>query len=124
MMNKKQQQFSFSGRIKSIKTAISGIIIVIKEEHNAWIHIIATLLVILITSQINITAVEIGLIIFAIGLVWTSETLNSAIEALANEVNSEYSAGIKKTKDIAAGAVLISSLTALGIGLVVLLPKL
>ncbi len=124
MMNKKQQQFSFSGRIKSIKTAISGIIIVIKEEHNAWIHIIATLLVILITSQLNITAVEVGLIIFAIGLVWTSETLNSAIEALANEVNSEYSAGIKKTKDIAAGAVLISSLTALGIGLVVLLPKL
>ena len=124
MMNKKQQQFSFSGRIKSIKAAISGIIIVVKEEHNAWIHIIATLLFILITSQLNITAVEVGLIIFAIGLVWTSETLNSAIEALANEVNREYSEGIKKTKDIAAGAVLISSLTALGIGFVVLLPKL
>ena len=122
-MGKKQQRFSIKARIKSIKTAINGIMIVAKEEHNAWLHIIATLAIIIIASRLNITAIEASLIIFAIGLVWTSEAFNSAIEALANEVSGAYSIGIKKTKDIAAGAVLISSLTALAIGLLILLPK-
>ena len=110
-------------RIKSIKTAINGIMIVAKDEHNAWLHIIATLAIIIVASRLNITAVEASLLIFAIGLVWTSEAFNSAIEVLADEVSGSYSIGIKKTKDIAAGAVLISSLTALAIGLIVLLPK-
>ncbi|MDG2472615.1 MAG: diacylglycerol kinase family protein [Pseudomonadales bacterium] len=122
-MDKKQQRFSIKARIKSVKTAINGILIVAKEEHNAWLHIIATLLIIIIASRLNITAIEGSLLIFAIGLVWTCEAFNSAIEALADEVSGEYSAGIKKTKDIAAGAVLISSLTALAIGLLIVLPK-
>ena len=123
-MGKRQQPFSIKARIKSIKTAINGIMIVAKEEHNAWLHIIATLAIIIIASRLNITAIEGSLLIFAIGLVWTSEAFNSAIEALADEASGTYSIGIKKTKDIAAGAVLISSLTALAIGLLILLPKL
>ena len=123
-MEKRQQRFSFKARIKSIKTAINGIMIVAKEEHNAWLHIIATLAIIIIASRLNITVIEGSLLLFAIGLVWTCETFNSAIEALADEVSDRYSIGIKKTKDIAAGAVLISSLTALAIGLLILLPKL
>ena len=122
-MGKRQQRFSIKARIKSIKTAINGIMIVAKEEHNAWLHIIATLSIIIIASRLNITAIEGSLLIFAIGLVWTSEAFNSAIEALADEVSGAYSIGIKKTKDIAAGAVLISSLTALAIGLLIVLPK-
>ena len=122
-MGKIQQRFSIRARIKSIKTAINGIMIVVKDEHNAWLHIIATLVIIIVTSRLNITTIEASLLIFAIGLVWTSEAFNSAIEALADEVSGSYSIGIKKTKDIAAGAVLISSLTALAIGLIILLPK-
>ena len=123
-MGKIQQPFSIKARIKSIKTAINGIMIVAKEEHNAWLHMIATLAIIIIASQLNITVIEGSLLIFAIGLVWTCEAFNSAIEALADEVSGAYSIGIKKTKDIAAaGAVLISSLTALAIGLLILLPK-
>ena len=122
-MGKRQQRFSIKARIKSIKTAINGIMIVAKEEHNAWLHIIATLAIIIIASRLNITAIEGSLLIFAIGLVWTSEAFNSAIEALADEVSGAHSIGIKKTKDIAAGAVLISSLTALAIGSLILLPK-
>ena len=122
-MGKKQQRFSIRAQIKSIETAINGIRIVAKEEHNARLHIIATLAVIIVASLLNITAIEGSLLIFAIGLVWTSEAFNSAIEALADEVSGAYSIGIKKTKDIAAGAVLISSLSALGIGLLIFLPK-
>lgn len=122
-MGKRQQRFSIKARIKSIKTAINGIMIVAKEEHNAWLHMIATLAIIIIASLLNITVIEGSLLIFAIGLVWTCEAFNSAIEALADEVSGAYSIGIKKTKDIAAGAVLISSLTALAIGLLILLPK-
>tara|TARA_B100000767_G_C19714783_1_gene514445 strand:- start:687 stop:1058 length:372 start_codon:yes stop_codon:yes gene_type:complete len=122
-MKKKPQAFSASARIKSLKDAVNGIIVVAKEEHNAWLHIVATVIVVVTASQFDLTATELSLLIFAIGLVWVSETFNSAIEALADEVNSELSAGIKKTKDIAAGAVLISSFTAFIIGLLIFLPK-
>ena len=87
-MGKRQQRFSIKARIKSIKTAINGIMIVAKEEHNAWLHIIATLAIIIIASRLNITVIEGSLLIFAIGLVWTCEAFNSAIEALADEVLS------------------------------------
>lgn len=122
-MKKKPQAFSASARIKSLKDAVNGIIVVAKEEHNAWLHIVATVIVVVTASQFDLTATELSLLIFAIGLVWVSETFNSAIEALADEVNSELSAGIKKAKDIAAGAVLISSFTAFIIGLLIFLPK-
>ena len=122
-MKKKPQAFSASARIKSLKDAVNGIIVVAKEEHNAWLHIVSTVIVVVTASQFDLTATELSLLIFAIGLVWVSETFNSAIEALADEVNSELSAGIKKTKDIAAGAVLISSFTAFIIGLLIFLPK-
>tara|TARA_B100000963_G_scaffold301377_1_gene274023 strand:- start:13 stop:384 length:372 start_codon:yes stop_codon:yes gene_type:complete len=122
-MDKRHQPFSIKARIKSIEAAFTGVKIIAKEEHNAWLHIIATLAIIIIASRLNVTVIEGSLLIFAIGLVWTSEAFNTAIEALADEVSGVYSMGIKKTKDIAAGAVLISSLTALAIGLLILLPK-
>ena len=101
-MGKKQQRFSIKARIKSIKTAINGIMIVAKEEHNAWLHIIATLAIIIIASRLNLSVLVGSLLIFAIGLVWTCEAFKSAIEALADEVCGAYSIGIKKLRTLLA----------------------
>lgn len=59
-----------------------------------------------------------------IGAVLAAEAINSAIEALADLVSPEYNAAIKKTKDLAAGAVLITAIAAAIVGFIIFLPKL
>jgi diacylglycerol kinase (ATP) len=63
-------------------------------------------------------------VLFAIGLLWTAEALNSAIESVCNRVEPNEDPLIRRAKDIAAGGVLAASLAAAAIGCIVFLPKL
>ena len=72
----------------------------------------------------NLSAEEWIVIAFAIGLVLAAEAINSSIEALADLGSPEYNEAIKRTKDLAAGAVLILAITAAIVGLIVFIPKL
>lgn len=65
-----------------------------------------------------------GLLILAIGGVVAGETINTTVEAIVDLLEPEYHERAKLAKDVAAGAVLVLSLTAIGIGLVVLGPPL
>ena len=62
-------------------------------------------------------------IVFAIGSVLAAEAVNSSIEALADLVSPEYNEAIKRTKDLAAGAVLILAISAAIVGLIIFIPK-
>lgn len=61
---------------------------------------------------------------FAIGSVLAAEAFNSAIEALADRVNESYDEAIKRTKDLASGAVLLLAIAAAVVGLIIFVPKL
>jgi diacylglycerol kinase len=63
-------------------------------------------------------------IILAITLVWLAETLNTAIERLANAVTLEPNENIGHAKDVAAGAVLAASIISVVIGLTIFFPRL
>ena len=60
----------------------------------------------------------------AIGLVITSEIINSAIENISDFISPEKHDLIKKIKDLSAAGVLISAITAFVIGLIIFIPKL
>jgi diacylglycerol kinase len=60
---------------------------------------------------------------FAIGFVISVEIINTVIENMADFVSPTKNDKIKKIKDLSAAAVLISSMTALTIGLIVFIPK-
>ena len=60
---------------------------------------------------------------FCIAFVIAMEMLNTALEKLCDVVHQEVHPGIKKVKDIAAGAVLISAIFSLITGLIIFLPK-
>ena len=64
------------------------------------------------------------MLIFAIGLVWFSEIINSCIERCVDYISLEHTKQAKHIKDMAAGAVFIISVLAAYIGLYVFLPKL
>lgn len=64
------------------------------------------------------------MLIFAIGLVWFSEIINSCIERCVDYISLEHTQQAKHIKDMGAGAVFIISVLAACIGLYVFLPKL
>ena len=116
--------FRFSERIFSFRHAIRGIGTVIRTQHNAWIHLIATLVVIGTGLCLNLVHWEWAALVFAIGLVWIAEALNTAIEFLADEVSQEKRERIGIAKDAGAAGVLLAAITSTVIGLIVFVPHL
>ena len=94
----------------------------IQSQHNAWIHALATALVISAGIFFHITRGEWNWIILAIMAVWTAEALNTAFEFLADATNPTFHPLIGKAKDVAAGAVLIAAIGSVAIGLLVFGP--
>lgn len=73
--------------------------------------------------MLHISAGEWLWIVLAIGIVWYSEAVNTAIERLADAVTLEHDPKIKIAKDCAAAGVLIASMIALAIGLIIFVPR-
>jgi diacylglycerol kinase len=118
-----KESFSLRKRILSFKYAFNGLLVLVKEEHNARIHLLATIVVILAGFLFNLSKVDWILVVLAIGFVLAMELINSAVENLADFVTKERHDEIKKTKDLAAGGVLVAAHTAFIVGLVVFIPK-
>lgn len=110
-------------RIKSFSYAFQGIKTFFQTQHNAWIHILASVIIIIAGNVVKLSTNEWCWIIVAIALVFITEMLNTAIEFLTDLVSPEYHLLAKKTKDVAAGAVLVAAIIAVLIGLTVFLPK-
>lgn len=119
----KHRKFSLSNRLKSFSYAFNGLKILIKEEHNARIHLFVAIVVVMAGFVFKISVNEWFAVLFAIGFVMTVEIINTAIENMADIVSPEKDKRIKKIKDLSAAAVLISALTALVIGLIIFIPK-
>lgn len=111
-------------RIKSIQDAFRGIWFVIRTQKNMCVHLIATGIVIASGFWFGITLTEWALLILTISLVLVAETLNTAVEKLSDCLTTDYNKKIGNVKDIAAGAVLVSAIFAVVIGLFVFIPYL
>lgn len=120
----KNDGFTLRKRLRSFKFAFNGIRLLITREHNAWIHCFAAICVIVAGAILHLNATEWIAVTFAIGMVLSAEAVNSSIEALADLVSPEYNEAIKRTKDLAAGAVLILAIAAAIVGCIIFLPKL
>lgn len=118
-----KQSFSFRKRLKSVGFALSGFVALVKAEHNAWIHVAATLAVIISGLLFKLNSYEWIAVFVAIAIVFITEIFNTAIEKLCDFVSPGYDPRIGKIKDIAAAAVLLSATIAIIIGVFVFLPK-
>ena len=115
-------RFSIAARLKSFTFAFAGIATMLRTQHNAWLHLVATIAVIAAGFALNISADDWRWLVTAIVLVWTAETVNTAFEHLCDVVSPEFQASVQKSKDIAAGAVLICAIGAVIIGFQVFVP--
>ncbi len=116
-------RFSIKRRLKSFRYAFSGLRVLVREEHNARIHLFATVCVIVMGVAFRISCTEWVAVSLAIGLVFGMEAVNSAVENICDFVCPERDARIKKIKDLAAAAVLFSAIAALAVGLFIFIPK-
>ncbi len=116
--------FSPRQRLHSFRHAWSGMFTLVRTQHNAWLHLIATVLVLALGIILGISRIDWALIAVAIALVWIAEALNTAIEFLADEVTEERRERIKYAKDIAAFGVVVSAITSTVVGLIVFVPYL
>jgi diacylglycerol kinase len=119
----KSEKFSLKQRAKSFRFAINGIVQVVKNEHNARVHVVALIFVIAFGVFFNIQPLEWVAITIVAGLVILTELLNTAVERLADFVEPQWNDNIGLIKDYCAGAVLISALVAVIVGAIIFVPK-
>jgi diacylglycerol kinase len=118
-----KKRFSLVARLKSTTHAWRGLGIFFKTTHNSWVHIFFAILAVFLGFILNISAIEWVMIVFSIGLVVVAEILNTAFEIDIDLTSPTYHPYARDTKDVAAGAVLISVAIAGIIGLIIFLPK-
>ncbi len=116
--------FTFRARARSFVYAFWGIGALLRREHNAWIHLVAAAAAAGLGWALGISGVEWCLVAFAVGSVLAAEAFNTALEALADAVHPKNHPGVGRSKDLAAGGVLLVSLAAAAVGLIVFGPKL
>ncbi len=116
------QRLTLAARLKSFAYAIAGIVFMLKTQHNAWLHGIATMAVIALAVYCDVSASDWRWLIVAMGMVWVGETINTAVEYVCDVVSPQYSEAVKHAKDIAAGGVLIAALASLIIGILTFWP--
>ncbi len=105
--------------LDSFNYAFEGIIHVLRTQRNLRLHFLAAILVFAAAIALGVTRLQLVALVLAIAFVLVAEMLNTAIEGVIDVSTTSFDPNAKLAKDIAAGAVLIASITALGVGYLV-----
>ena len=116
-------RFSLKLRFGSLKFAFDGLWSLLKNEHNSRIHLLAAIVAIITGIILKINLSEWCMLTIVIGIVFISELLNTSLETIADLVDPEWNERIRKVKDYAAAAVLISALISVVVGGLIFIPK-
>ena len=110
-------------RAASFGHAFRGVAAALRTEVHLQFHAGATVAVLGLGWYFGLARWEWALVALAVGLVWSLELVNTAIEAVVNLVSPEYHPLAGRAKDVAAGAVLAGAVAALAVGLLVFGPR-
>jgi diacylglycerol kinase len=104
--------------------AFSGLWHMLCTQRNARVHAVVAVLAIMAGAFLGISAVEFALTFVAISGVFITEIFNTALEACVDLASPQLHPLAKIAKDVAAGAVLVSAMLAVIIGLCIFGPHL
>ena len=102
--------------IDSFNYAFEGIIHVLRTQRNMRIHFMVAAGVLIAAVAIGVTRMELIALLLAIAFVLFAEMINTAIEGAVELSTTSFDPNAKLAKDIAAGAVLIATVTAVAVG--------
>lgn len=118
-----KKRFSILARARSFKHAIRGVGVIFRTQHNAWVHAVVAAVVIVLGLYFRISEAEWGLCILAISSVLAAEGFNTAFEIDIDLTSPDEHPYARDTKDVAAGAVLLTVIGAICVGLIIFVPK-
>ena len=108
----------------SFNYAIEGIIDAIKTERHMKVHAVMTFVVIVLCIVYEVNREELVELFIVMTMVWMAELFNTAVENSIDIVCKAYHPLAKKAKDVAAGAVLVTSINAAIVGYLIFEDKL
>lgn len=108
---------------EKFKNAFRGLYVFAKTTRHLFIHIICAVVAVALGFYFKVSNLEWIALVFAIGFVFVTEILNTAIEIDIDLTSPEYHPYARDTKDVAAAAVLLSAFVSLIVGLIIFLPK-
>ncbi len=107
----------------SFNYAIEGLIHVFRRERNMRVHFLLATVVLVLAFAYDVTRIELMALLIAISFVLIAEMVNTAIEEMIDVATKGYDPRAKIAKDVAAGAVLVSSVVAATIGYLVFIDR-
>jgi diacylglycerol kinase (ATP) len=114
--------FSLKERARSFTHAGRGIRSLVREQHNARIHLVVTVGVLLAAAFFGVSSLAWCALVLAIAIVWGAEAVNTAVEHLADAAVPEHHPLVGKAKDVAAGGVLLCAVGAAVVACIVFWP--
>jgi diacylglycerol kinase (ATP) len=110
-------------RLKGFGYATKGAWMLLKNEASIQVQTVIAILVTVAGCWFNLSTTEWMFQILAIGLVMSTEALNTAVEEIANFVHPDFHNKIGYIKDVAAGAVFFAAIIAVIISGIIYIPK-
>jgi diacylglycerol kinase len=110
--------------VKSFRHAADGIRSAASTERNFRIELMLALAALALSFLLPLTVTERAIVFLTIGVILALELLNTAFEHLTDMLSPQFHEKVKTIKDLAAGAVLLSSFGAALVGLIVFVPHL
>ncbi len=105
--------------LDSFNYAFEGIIHVLRTQRNLRIHFAVAIAVIAAAAALGVDRLSLIALLIVIAFVLVAEMVNSAIEGAIDVSTTSFDPNAKLAKDVAAGAVLIASVTAIAVGYLV-----
>ncbi len=103
--------------------AFQGLAYVMRTQRNARVHALAACLAIAAGVLLRVTAVEWAVLCVTIGVVFSAEMVNTVAELAVDQLTQRQHPLAKTAKDVGAGAVLVTAIAAVGVGLAVFGPR-
>lgn len=110
--------------LSSFRHALRGLGLAFRTERNFRLQIILGCLATVLGFALGLSLLEWLCLAFVVGLVLVLELLNSSFERMVDIAKPRLDDAVRDLKDLLAGAVLITALTAVLVGTVIFLPKL
>ena len=111
-------------RIASVKYAIAGMLYMLTHEQSIKLATITTVIVLIVGLWLHVNVLSWALLTLALGAIWITECLNTAIEAAIDLETSDPNPFAKIGKDVASTASLVSAIVFVIIVILILLPAL
>jgi undecaprenol kinase/diacylglycerol kinase (ATP) len=104
--------------------AVSGLWYAIRTQPNMRIHLSVSVAVLILGLYVGLNWVQWAVLALTIGAVLIAELFNTVAEAALDAAAPDYHPLVKVAKDVAAGAVLLTALVSVLVGVLILGPPL